>query len=354
MTKKKPLPSPRASVTPLDVRLGLTNDSDVDYPLRWGIIGVGEISRQFVCSSRECAGATMAAVASRSPAKSSSFADAHGVEKAYDSIESMLAASDVDIVYIGTPDRVHKEHCLMAIDAGKHVLCEKALATNVADAKEMYAAAEQKHLMLQDGVWSRFFPAVEHAREVIEKGTIGEVVMVQADFDPLYTVQAVTLAYGVKAKPINIQVAGKKGGPGGAILEFENDRFANLTFVAFPSEFPEVFEIIGTEGRITLEQPGHCPTGLTVRTPLVAPSRYLGGNTPSPFQRFEYPLPDSIRLPGGFPNQAGFYYMTEAIHRCLAAGLRECPQFGREESMHLLELLQIINGQRSHNPALNL
>ena len=353
MAKKKPASSPRASVSPLDVRLGLTKGSDVDFPLRWGIIGVGEISRQFVCSSRECSGATMAAVASRSLDKANSFAVAHGVEKAFDSIESMLAEPDLDIVYVGTPDSLHKEHCLMAIDAGKHVLCEKALAKNVADAEEMYAAAEQKNLMLQDGVWSRFFPAVEQARELLEMGTIGEVVMVQADFDPLYTLQTVTLAYGINAKPINIQVAGKRGGPGGAILEFDNNRFANLTFVAFPSEFPEVFEITGTQGRITLEQPGHCPTALTVRVPAVAPSRYLGGNTPSPFQRFEYPLPDSIRLPGGFPNQAGFYYMTEAIHRCLAAGLRECPQFGRAESLHLLELLQIINGQRSNNPDLD-
>ncbi len=354
MAKKTPAPSPIASVTPLDVRLGLTSDSDVNFPLRWGIVGAGEISRQFVCSSRECSGATIAAVASRSLDTASAFAGAHGVEKAYGSIESMLAAADVDIVYVGSPDRLHKEHCLMAIAAGKHVLCEKSLAQNVTDADEMYAAAEQKNVMLQDGVWSRFFPAVEHARELLEEGAIGEVVMVQADFDPLYTLQAVVLAYGVESKPTKIQVAGKRGGPGGAILEFDNDRFANLTFVAFPSEFPEVFEITGTHGRITLEQPGHCPTGLTVRIPTVAPSRYLGGNTPSPSQRFEYPLPDSIRLPGGFPNQEGFYYMTEAIHRCLAAGLRECPQFGRAESMHLLELLQLVNSQRSYNPELDL
>ncbi len=340
-------------MTPRDVSLGLTRAEDVAFPLRWGIIGVGEISRQFVRSSRECAGAKMAAVASRSEEKAQAFAIAHGVEKSYGSFESMLASPDVDIVYVGTPDRLHKEHTLMAVEAGKHVLCEKRLAESVADAREMYAAAERNDVMLQDGVWTRFFPAVEHARDLIEAGAIGDVVMVQADFDSFYTSQAVTLAFGADAKPINIQVAGMIAGPGGAILEFDNNRFANLTFIAFPSEFPEVTEIIGTKGRITLEQPAHCPTGLTVRIPPVTPSRYMGGNTPSPLQRFEYPLPDSISLPGGFPNQQGFYYMTEAIHRCLAAGLRECPQFDRAESLHLLELVLSINSMRSENPDLN-
>ena len=80
---------------------------------------------------------------------------------------------------------MHKEHCLLAMEAGKHVLCEKALAKNVADAREMYAAAERNGVMLQDGVWTRFFPAVEHARSLIESGEIGDVVMVQSDFESL-------------------------------------------------------------------------------------------------------------------------------------------------------------------------
>lgn len=350
--KKKVAPPPALSFTPRDVGLGLTRAEDVVFPLRWGIMGTGEISRQFVCASRECAGATIAAVASRSADNAHAFAAAHGVDKAYDTYEDMIAAPDLDIVYVGTPDTVHKEHCLMAIEARKHVLCEKALAASVADAEEMYAAAERHDVLLQDGVWSRFFPAMEHARHLIQEGAIGDVVMVQADFDALYTTQAVTMAYGVDAKPTDIKVSGMMGGPGGAILEFENNRYAVLTFIAYPSEFPEVFEITGTKGRITLEQPAHCPTALTVRIPPVTPSRYMGGNTPSPLQRFEYPLPDSIRMPRPFPNQQGFYYMTEAIHRCLAAGLRECPQFNRAESLHLLEVVHAIKSLRADNPDL--
>ncbi len=349
---KKVAPPPALPFPPRDVSLGLTRSEDVAFPLRWGIMGTGEISRQFVCASRECPGATMAAVSSRSSENAHAFSEAHEVETAYESYVDMVTAPDLDIVYVGTPDTVHKEHCLMAIEAGKHVLCEKALALSVADAEEMYTAAERREVMLQDGVWSRFFPAMEHARHLIDEGAIGEVVMVQADFEALYTTQAVTMAYGVDAKPVDIKVSGMAGGPGGAILEFEHNRFAVLTFVAYPSEFPEVTEIIGTKGRITLEQPAHCPTALTVRIPPVAPSRYLGGNTPSPLQRFEYPLPDTIRMPRPFPNQQGFIYMTEAVHRCLAAGLVECPQFNRAESLHLMELVQAIKVLRADNPDL--
>ena len=111
--------------TPRDVRLGLTRAEDVAFPLRWGIIGAGEISRQWVLSSRECEGATMAAVAARSGDRARAFAARHGVEKAYGGYAEMLASPDVDVVYIGTIDRLHKEHCLMAIEAGKHVLVRK-------------------------------------------------------------------------------------------------------------------------------------------------------------------------------------------------------------------------------------
>jgi dihydrodiol dehydrogenase / D-xylose 1-dehydrogenase (NADP) len=330
--------------TPRDIRLGMTRAEDVAYPLRWGILGAGNISRQWALALSACKGAALSAVVARSEDRAKAFASQHGVETAYGSYAEMLASPDVDIVYIGTISRLHKEHSLMAIEAGKHVLCEKPLAENVADAQEMYAAAEKKGVMLQDGLWTRFFPAVEHARTAIEAGAIGEVVMVQADFDPIYTTQAVTLAFGIEEWPTAVVTAGQKAG--GAILEFDDNRYAVLTFIEFHSEFPEVTEIVGSKGRITLEQPGHCPTTLTIRIPPRVPSRYMGANTPAPMERFEYPLPESVSIPNAYPNQHGFLYQAEAIHRCLAAGLRGCPQYGKAESLHTLELLTRIHAAR--------
>ena len=336
--------------TPRDVRLGLTKPEDVAFPLRWGIIGAGDISRQWVLASRECAGATIAAVAARDEDKANAFAAQHGVEKAYGGYENMLASPDINVVYVATIDRLHKEHCLMAIEAGKHVLCEKALAKTADDARDMYAAANKKNVMLQDGMWTRFLPAVEHARYLMETGAIGDVMMVQADFDAYYTTQAATLAFGADEKPVRVQVAGKHFGPGGAILEYAGNRFANLSFIPYPSEFPEVTQFIGSKGRITLEQPAHCPTRLTVRIPPKTPSRYMDGNKPSPEQRFEYPFPEAIDIPDGYPNQEGFIYQTEAVHRCLAAGLRECPQVNQQESINNLEVLESIHALKEGEP----
>lgn len=330
--------------TPMDIRLGLTKAEDVAYPLRWGIIGAGNICRQWAPALQACEGATLSAVAAREEDRAKTFAQEFGVEAAYGSYAEMVASPDVDVVYVGTSDDLHKEHCLLAIAAGKHVLCEKNLAENPADAREMYTAAEEQGVMLQDGVWTRFFPAVEHARVEIESGTIGDIVMVQSDFTSIYTSQAVTLAFGAEATPTVVVAAGKNGG--GAILEFEDERCAVLTFIQFPSEFAEVTEFIGTKGRITLEQPAHSPTAVTIRVPEKAPSRYMMANAPAPAERFEYPLPDSVSIVDAYPNQEGFLYQAEAVHRCLAAGLRQCPQYDKASSLATLELVARVEDAR--------
>lgn len=334
--------------TPLDVRRGLTKPEDVAFPLRWGIVGTGSISAQWVGCLRQCPGAAVTAVAARELDRAQVFAKRLDIPAAYGSYQQLAEAPDVDIVYIGTITRLHKAHTLLAIEAGKHVLCEKPLAVDAAEARAMYAAAERKGVMLQDAMWTRFFPAVEHARHLIEAGAIGEPKLVQSDFfDPIYAIQALPLAFGAEALPTALAAAGKRGG--GAVVEYGEGRCAVLAFPPFNAELAEVTEIAGTEGRLTLEQPGHCPTGLVVRIPPAGgvPSRYRTKNAPAPAQRFEYPLPASVGLPMAFPNQHGFLYQAEAVHRCLAAGQRACPQYDQAESLHAMDLLTRINQLRA-------
>ena len=250
-----------------------------------------------------------------------SFARKYGVASAYGSYAEMVASPDVDIVYVGTINRLHKEHSILAIEAGKHVLCEKQLAETGADGRAMYAAAQAHGVMLQDAVWTRFFPAVEHARMLIEAGAIGEVVLVQSDFgDPIYTVQAAPLAFGSDATPTAVTVAGRR--PGGAIVEYGPDRCAVLTFPARPSEFVETTEIVGREGRITLEQPAHAPTTITLRIPPrgTVPSRYRTDNVPAPVQRFRVPVAGGgeFSRSGPIRTSKGSCTRAEAVHRCLA------------------------------------
>jgi len=329
---------------PRDVRLGLTDPDDVAHPLRWGIIGAGEISRQWVHAVKACAGATVTAVAAQEIERAQKFAAEHSIASAYGDYEAMVASPDVDIIYVGTIPSMHKEHVMLSIDAGKHVVCEKPFSANGDDARAMYAAARNKNVMLQHGLWTRFFPAVEHARHAIESGVIGNVMMVQADFDPIYTIQAAALAFGINTVPRSIIASSRHG-----ILEYDDDRSAVLSFPPFACEFPEVTEIVGTKGRITLEQPAHSPTAVTLRIPRKVPSRYMDANTPAPAERFEYPIPESVKIPDAYPNQQGFIYQAEAVHRCLAAGLLECPQFGKEESLYVIDLLTAFQEVRARH-----
>ena len=122
----------------------MTDAGDTAFPLRWGILGAGSISTQWVEALAACPGATVTAVAARDRARAEQFAARFGIAAAYGDYAAMVASPEVDIVYVGTVNSVHKEHTLLAVAAGKHVLCEKPLAESAADARAMYAAAEDR------------------------------------------------------------------------------------------------------------------------------------------------------------------------------------------------------------------
>jgi len=346
------LPACRTA-TPLDVRLGLTKPEDVNHRLRWGIIGCGPISSDWCKCLAEVPGAVLQAVAARDPSKAAEFARTHGVSRAMPTYGELVADPEVDIVYIGTITPLHKEQALMAIAAGKHVLCEKPLAISAADAEEMYAAAEARGVMLLEGLWSRYFPAVEHARAAIEQGVIGEVKMVQADFPELcYAVQYAPLFFGSWQSPTAVVSAGTGGSGAGAVVQYGTQGAAVLSFPSWKCEVPEVCEIIGTKGRITLDNWGTHPTRITIRLttdqcwdePQGHTSTAQNGVQPY-LEQYNYPLPEPVGLPAAgwhYVNQHGFIYQAEAVHRCLAAGLRECPQFTKQDSMRIMELLDQI------------
>ena len=122
---------------------------EVNHKLRWGIIGASNISSDFAKSLQDVPGATITAVAARSSTKAQKFADTHQIQRVHGNYTELAADPNVDIVYIGTITACHKEHALLAINAGKHVLVEKPVALSVADAEEMYSAAAAKGVMLQ-------------------------------------------------------------------------------------------------------------------------------------------------------------------------------------------------------------
>ena len=118
-------------------------------------------------------GAERFAVASRSHETAQAFVTEFGFGRAYGTYDALMADPDIDIVYIATPNGLHKDNILSALAAGKHVLCEKPMTLTVADSELCFAAAREAGLFLMEAFWTAFFPAMRKAIEIVRSGEIG-------------------------------------------------------------------------------------------------------------------------------------------------------------------------------------
>jgi predicted dehydrogenase len=149
---------------------------------RWGILATGNIASSMAEALTLVPGAELRAVASRRQASADDFAERWTVPVAYGSYDALLADPDIDIVYIATPNALHKDNILSALAAGKHVLCEKPLTTSAADTALCAEAARSAGLFLMEAMWTAFFPAMIRVRELIEEGAIGTLRHLTANF----------------------------------------------------------------------------------------------------------------------------------------------------------------------------
>lgn len=149
-------------------------------PLGWGVLGTGLIAGIFVDDLR-LGGMTVAAVGSRSAASALAFAEAHGIPHAHGDYAALVADPSVDIVYVATPNSFHKDHALMAIQAGKHVLVEKPFALDAKQAQEIVEAAIAAGVAVMEAMWTRFLPHMDRIRELVRSGILGDVRTVLAD-----------------------------------------------------------------------------------------------------------------------------------------------------------------------------
>lgn len=139
---------------------------------RWAIVGTSEVAGKFAIGLRSVPGAEIVLAASRSAERAAAFASQLGIPRAVGSYEA-AAAADVDAVYIATPPSEHLANALLFIQAGKSVLIEKPLASQAADAEKIVAAARAAGVFCMEGLWTRFLPALQRARDLITKGAIG-------------------------------------------------------------------------------------------------------------------------------------------------------------------------------------
>jgi 1,5-anhydro-D-fructose reductase (1,5-anhydro-D-mannitol-forming) len=145
-------------------------------PLRWGIIGLGWVSGDFVAPGmKKSPGSQIAACLGSSLDKGKVFAERFGVPRVHATLDAMLRDPEVDAVYIATPNAMHAEGVIAAAAAGKHILCEKPFAMDVAEARKMVQACDAAGVVLRVAHQLRLEQAVVHAREIVRSGRLGKI-----------------------------------------------------------------------------------------------------------------------------------------------------------------------------------
>jgi 1,5-anhydro-D-fructose reductase (1,5-anhydro-D-mannitol-forming) len=148
----------------------------------WGIVGLGRVADTAIAPAvAAAANSTLAGVVSRTAAKAEEFAARHGAPAAYDDYRTLLEDPSVDAVYIATPNALHADQVVAAAEAGKHVLCDKPMATSVEDARRQLAACEAADVQLGIVFHNRYLPWVRDVRRLLAEGAIGDVLTVQLE-----------------------------------------------------------------------------------------------------------------------------------------------------------------------------
>lgn len=259
-----------------------------DGKIRWGILGTGFIAGLQTQDLQEN-GFTVQAVGSRSLEAASAFAERYGVATAHGSYESLVADPSVDVVYIATPHPFHHGNALLALNAGKHVLVEKAFTMNAREAREVFDLAASKGLVALEAMWSRFLPHMIRLREIIANGTIGGVRKVIASHnqnlpkDPAHRlndpalgggalldlgVYPVSFAIDILGFPETIRASASMTATGvdrqtAAIFEYVQGQQAVLD-CELDAAGPNRAVVIGTDGWIDIEPTWYNPTPFTV------------------------------------------------------------------------------------------
>lgn len=256
--------------------------------MRWGIAATGSIAASMAEALRTLPDAEIVAVGSRVQASADAFAARFEIPRAHGSYEALFADDDVDIVYIASPHSHHHAMTIAALDAGRHVLCEKAFALNAAQACEMVDAARRNDRFLMEAMWMWFIPAVIEMRRRVLAGEIGELKIVEANFgipvhDPDGRHRRIDLAGGalldlgiypisfgryLAGEPIQAKVLGSLGESGvdatvGGVVSYEGG-VLGVFHTSLDMLSGHGASAVGTLGRIDVAPPFWFPTRFTV------------------------------------------------------------------------------------------
>jgi xylose dehydrogenase (NAD/NADP) len=276
--------------------------------LRLGLVSTADINRKVIPGAHASEKVDLVAVASRDQARAEEYARQWEIPRAFGSYEAMLDDPDVDAVYISLPNTMHREWSIRALEAGKHVICEKPFASRAADVEEAFDAAERTGRLLTEAFMYRHNPQTARLVELVRDGAIGELRVVRSAFSyALYDAENIRLRTDVEGG--SLMDVGCYCVSGSRLLAGEPESVYGQAYIGptgtdwvfsgalrFPGDVHALFdcgtalaerdelEAVGTEGSLFLDDPWHC------NVPVIELRR--GGEV----ERIELEPVDSYRL----------------------------------------------------------
>ncbi len=315
----------------------------MDTKIKWGIVGPGKIATSFAEDLELVQDAEIAAVASRSFERAQQFADKFNIPNAFGSYEELFNSEAVDIVYVATPHNFHKDLAIQAIKSGKHVLCEKPLGVNRAEVEEIVAASKANQVFMMEGLWSRFNPSIQKAKQMVDDGTIGDVGYLHADF-AFYG-----LDRGLDSRLLNPELAS------GSLLDIGiYPVFLAYLILGMPKEIMAKSNFLDNGTELQTSMLFHYDTAQAVLySGLTSASKMEAEISGSKGEIFIHPmwhqadgcslLKDGNTEQFNFPRQGnGFVYEIEEVHQCLKANKLQSDLWSHQNSLDLAELLDTI------------
>ena len=317
--------------------------------MRVGYIGAGNISGQMAETIARMGEVENYAVAARDPERAREFAERWGFSHAYGSYEELLADPDVDLVYVALPHSHHHRWTIAALEAGHHVLCEKAFAANVRQAREMIECARERGLLLAEAIWTRYMPSRKMIEEIVSSGQIGEVTTVAANLgyrvdgnarmtDPalaggalldltVYPLNFASMVLGNGIRRIAASMVPAATGVDGqdnVMIEYESGQMASLFSTMYAMTDREG-QILGTKGFVTVEN---------INNPQVI-RVYASDGLTRELTR-EIAVPEQI---------TGYEYELLSCKRAIEEGALECPEMPHAETLELMRQMDEIRRQ---------
>jgi len=321
--------------------------------LRWGVLAPGGIARDWVGALHTHTDQRVAAVASRSLDKAQAFAAEFGIEHAHGSYEELVGDPGVEAVYVAAPHSEHRRLALLAIAAGKHVLVEKPIALNSAEAREIVAAARAAGVFAMEAMWSRFLPQTTVVAQLLAAGELGDVLTVTADFGARFPFDPASRAFDPALG-------------GGALLDIG---VYPAWFAHFVLGAPDAVTATGTlastgvdaQAAVILDYPSGAQAAITTSLLVATP---LAATISGTLARVEFPGP--FMGPGsfsvtsgadrlewadttGFEWGEGLCYQAAAIAQYVADGLTESPWHSLDDT---LEIMTVLDSARTQLGAL--